>query len=47
MTVVANSVRDMIYLDIANSGVYSVLIDQSKDKGEKEELALAVRYYSE
>ena len=47
VTVVANSVRDMIYLDIANSGVYSVLIDESKDKGKKEELALAVRYYSE
>ena len=45
--VVPNSVRDMIYLDIANSGVYSVLIDESKDKGKKEELALAVRYYSE
>ena len=37
----------MIYLDIANSRVYSVLIDESKDKGGKEELALAVRYYSE
>lgn len=47
VTVVANGVRDAIYSDIANCGMYSVLIDESKDKGKKEELALAVRYYSE
>ena len=47
VTVVANGVRDAIYSDIANCGMYSVLIDESRDKGKKEEPALAVRYYSE
>ena len=42
---IASCVRKEIYSQIEEVGVFSILIDESKYTGKREELALAVRYY--
>ena len=37
--------RNLIYNEIKQSGCFSALIDESKDKGKREERAFAVRYF--
>ena len=45
--IIADSVRSVICSQIKNSGsgLFSALIDESKDTAKREELAIAVRYY--
>ena len=43
----ASECRLEIYEEIKKTGCFSALIDESKDKGKREELAFAVRYYLE
>ena len=45
--VMASECRLKIYEEIKKTGCFSALIDESKDKGKREELAFAVRYYFE
>ena len=42
--VIAENIRHIIYSEIKNAGMFSTLVDESKDIGKREELALAVRY---
>ena len=42
---IASCVRKEIYKEIEQVGVFSLLIDESKDTAKREELAIAVRYY--
>ena len=46
MKSIAECVRREVYAQVAQCKVFSVLIDESKDKGKRQELALAVRYVS-
>ena len=45
--VIADSIRQKICEEIRECGMFSILIDESKDQGKREELALVVRYYSD
>ena len=45
--VIASAVRDEICNEISESKIFSVLIDESKDMGKREELALVIRYFKE
>ena len=42
--VIAENIRHIIYSEIKNAGMFSTLVNESKEIGKREELALAVRY---
>lgn len=43
--IIAESVRSVICSQIKDSGLFSALIDESKDTAKREELAISVRYF--
>ncbi len=45
--VIAEGIRQIIFAQIKDAGMFSTLIDESKDAAKREELALAVRYSAE
>jgi predicted ATPase len=47
LSILAVHIRNRICHQIAAAGCFSALIDESKDKGKREELAFSVRYYTE
>ena len=42
--IIAENIRRVIYSEIKDAGMFSTLIDDSKEVGKRKELALAVRY---
>ena len=46
-SLLAVQIRHQTCHEIATAGCFSVEIDQSKDKGKREELPFSVRYYTE
>ena len=47
MEVIAETIRQKICEEIKQSKMFSILVDESKDLGKREELALVVRYYTD
>jgi hypothetical protein len=46
LSILAVQIRNQICHQIATAECFSALIDESKDKGKREELAFSVRYYT-
>ena len=44
ISTMAKSCRQVIYDEIRKAGCFSVMLDESKDKAKREELAISVRY---
>ena len=47
LSILAVQIRNQICHQIATAGCFIALIDESKDKGKREELAFSVRYYTD